>query len=78
MIKSYGDFGGSITPDWESICNIDFGNLEWLEYNLKRSIGLNCTEDEKVLGTFVAKHTIDTLSYYYREKEHILNCLQRI
>lgn len=78
LIKSYADFGGSVTPDWETICNIDFDNLEWLEYNLKRSIGLNCTEDEKVLGTFVVKHTIDTLSYYYREKERILNCLQRI
>ena len=30
----------------------------WSGWNITKSgpIGLNCTEDEKVLGTFVAKH----------------------
>lgn len=78
LIKSYVDSGGIVPSNWELICDIDFDSLEWLEYNLKRSIGQNCEENEKSLGSFIVKHTIKTLSYYYREKEHILNCLQRI
>ncbi len=51
--------------DWNRIADAGFGLLDWLEYNLKRSLGIECADaEERRLGTEQAAETLKTLDGY--------------
>ncbi|QHW30266.1 phosphotransferase [Paenibacillus rhizovicinus] len=66
LLKGYRNRGGVMHADWRSVLEQGFlGKLGWLAYNLRRSLGLECAdEDEQRLGTEQAVLTIQVLRRY--------------
>ena len=62
--------------DWETLYYANNGRLEWLEYNIKRSLMLEIdSHEEQQLGINEVKQTIDHIIYYHLLKDEILkNC----
>lgn len=59
--------------DWEVIYYSNYSRLEWLEYNIKRALMIECdTEDEQQLGISEVKETVKHIIYYDKVKDEIL------
>ncbi|MCH5348621.1 MAG: aminoglycoside phosphotransferase family protein [Oscillospiraceae bacterium] len=78
FIYSYAKAGGELPSDWETVYNSNQGRLEWLEYNVKRSLGIECSEDEIEMGISEVKDTMAHVIYYHEAKTDMLNCLRQI
>lgn len=66
VIDSYHENGGTISGNVEDILYSVFkGKLEWLEYNMKRSLRIECSNDEdQRLGTSEVVSTIQSIYKY--------------
>ena len=78
FINSYAKAGGQLMSDNESLYNSNHGRLEWLEYNIKRSLGIECFDEEIETGISEVKDTMAHVIYYHDAKKDILNCLKQI
>lgn len=59
--------------DWEVMYYSNYGRLEWLEYNIKRALMLECdTAEEQQLGIREVKETVEHIIYYDKIKNDIL------
>lgn len=59
--------------DWEVMYYSNYGRLEWLEYNIKRALMLECdTAEEQQLGIREVKETVEHIIYYDKMKNDIL------
>lgn len=56
----------------------NYGRLEWLEYNVKRSLGMECAPDEMEAGISQVRDTMAHVVYYHNVKDRILNSLSSI
>lgn len=72
FLQGYADAGGELPTDWETLYDCNNGRLEWLEYNLKRVLGIDCGEDEKDMGMEQAEETLRHVAYYAKVREQIL------
>ncbi len=75
FISSYTKSGGQLPTDWEILYDSNNGRLEWLEYNVKRSLGIECSKEEIELGVSEVKKTMAHIIYYHSAKNDIINCL---
>lgn len=66
IVESYIKHGGRMKEDIAAVLNFGYkGKLEWLEYNIKRSLGVECSsEEEKQIGIGEVKKTIEVLGRY--------------
>ena len=65
--------------DWESIYYANNGRLEWLEFNIKRSLMIDCdTKEEQEIGINEVKETIEHVIYYDKVKNEILNSINEL
>jgi tRNA A-37 threonylcarbamoyl transferase component Bud32 len=65
--------------DWESIYYANNGRLEWLEFNIKRSLMIDCdTKEEQEIGIKEVKETIEHVIYYEKVKDEILKNINRL
>ena len=65
--------------DWESIYYANNGRLEWLEFNIKRSLMIDCdTKEEQEIGINEVKETIEHVIYYDKVKDKILENINRL
>lgn len=79
FIQGYATAGGKMPTDWEILYDCNNGRLEWLEYNIKRVLGIDCGEDEKEIGIEQVKETIQHIEYYAKVKKQILeSCGEKI
>ena len=79
FITSYHQEYGSFQADWNALYGIGFGSLEWLEYNIKRSLMIECeNEEEKRLGIEQVKQTTHGLIYYNSIKDELLQHLETV
>ncbi len=77
FLESYAGAGGELPEDWETIYWSNYDRLEWLEYNMKRSLSMECAEDEIGMGISEVKNTMENIIYYRSAKEDILrNCVR--
>ena len=76
FIKAYLEAGGFKTADGENLYYSNNGRLEWLEYNMKRVLGIECDISEKEMGISEVFSTMKHVIYYDRVKEDILDCLK--
>lgn len=76
VIRSYLAAGGEISVDWEVLYDGSCARLEWLEYNLKRALGIECSDEETALGISEARNTIAHIVSYRDDREKILGCLR--
>ena len=67
--------GGQLPDDWKTLYDADCGRLEWLEYNIKRSLGMECSADEVETGISETKNTIADIVYYRSAEDSIISCL---
>ncbi|PFG03507.1 phosphotransferase [Bacillus sp. es.034] len=76
--SGYKGENGAITADWEAVLANGFsGKLGWLEYNLKRSLWLECTdEEEQRLGIRQVIETIGELREYANRIPELLKGLK--
>lgn len=72
FLQGYKDAGGELPVDWKILYDCNNGRLEWLEYNIKRVLGIDCGKDEKEIGTEQAEETIRHIIYYSEMKKQIL------
>ncbi len=77
FIRAYAKAGGELPTDWETVYYCNNGRLEWLEYNVKRALGIECSEEEIELGVEQVKETVAHVIYYHEAKKEILDCLGR-
>lgn len=65
--------------DWESLYYANNGRLEWLEFNIKRSLMIECnTKEEQELGINEVKETMKHIVYYDKVKNEILEHISNI
>lgn len=72
FLQGYKNAGGEMPIDWETLYDCNNGRLEWLEYNIKRVLGIDCGNDEKEIGIEQVKETIQHIIYYANMKNPIL------
>ena len=72
FLQGYAGTGGELPTDWETLYDCNNGRLEWLEYNLKRVLGIDCGDDEKQMGIGQVEETIRHIVYYAKMREQIL------
>lgn len=79
FIVAYFD-GYSIPKlDWESLYYSNYRRLEWLEYNVKRALLIDCdTIQEQEIGIEQVKITIAQVIYYHHAKAKIISCLNKL
>ena len=72
FLQGYKNADGEMPIDWETLYDCNNGRLEWLEYNIKRVLGIDCGNDEKEIGIEQVKETIQHIIYYAKMKNQIL------
>lgn len=72
FLQGYADTGNKIPTDWETVYDSNNGSLEWLEYNLKRVLGIDCGDGEKQMGIGQAEETIGQILYYAKMRDQVL------
>lgn len=78
FIHAYAEAGGELPTDWETVYYSNNGRLEWLEYNVKRALGIECSEEEIEVGVEQVKETIAHVIYYHEAKNSILDSLSTL
>lgn len=77
FLRGYASAGKELPTDWETLIDSNSGRLEWLEYNLKRGLGMDCGDDERQTGIEQAEAAIRHIVYYAKMREQILeNCYE--
>lgn len=78
FIRSYFNAGGIKPADWEMLYDSNYGRLEWLEYNIKRVLGIDCGADEKEIGISETRDTVAHIVYYKKAKRNIIDNLCKL
>lgn len=68
FLRGYVSSGGELPTDWETLYDCNNGRLEWLEYNIKRVLGIDCGDNEKEIGIEKVEKTIQHIIYYSKMK----------
>ena len=78
FLQGYKNADGNMPVDWETLYDCNNGRLEWLEYNIKRVLGIDCGADEKEIGMKQVEETLHHIIYYFNMKNQILeHCKKR-
>lgn len=66
FISGYQKRFDFLKPDWRMILELGYlGKLDWLEYSLKRSLWIECTDEkEQQMGTLQVEGTINAIKEY--------------
>ncbi len=77
VVRAYGDGGGRLPEDWECLYEAELvAKLDWLEFNLKRTLGLEGGAEDKQLGISMVKWALRHIRYYAGRKDEILSSVQ--
>jgi Ser/Thr protein kinase RdoA (MazF antagonist) len=79
VINGYIDEGGFMDGDIEAVINYSFkGMMEWLEYSVKRSLGVEVNDEaERTLGEEQTYSTMKALLNYEKNLEKIKECFDQ-
>ena len=72
FLQSYESAGGKLPTDWEPIYDFCTDKTEWLAYNIKRVLGIDCLEEEKEIGRKEIEKTIQQIPFYHEHRREIL------
>lgn len=78
FLSGYEGAAGKTSANWGAVLDYSvLGKLEWLEYNLKRSLWLECKDqEEQVLGTEEVLTTIHGIVNYVASMDAILEAFE--
>ncbi len=72
FLTAYRSEYGEINVDWKKLSGVGFAWLDWLEYNTKRALLIECgDEEEQKLGICEAHETIRRIVYYHSVRDVI-------
>lgn len=71
FIRAYGEAGGELPDRWTPIHDANCGRLSWLEYNLKRALGMSCAEEEIALGASEVRKVLSQLIHYQEIRKRL-------
>ena len=77
FMEGYTAQGGAPLAEvnWASLYDNSGGRLCWLEYNLKRALGIECEESEREIGKAEALAELERIAYYAGMRETVLNAI---
>lgn len=76
FLNAYRQEYGAFRAEWSALYGIGFSWLEWLAYNIKRALGLECEmEEERQLGIRQVHETVPRIVYYAAIKKELLDHL---
>uniref|UniRef100_UPI004057C393 aminoglycoside phosphotransferase family protein n=1 Tax=Acetatifactor sp. TaxID=1872090 RepID=UPI004057C393 len=76
FIRAYSHEYGTLNIDLKSLYGIGFSWLDWLEYNVKRALMIECeNEEEQKLGIGQVHETLGRIIYYHSVKDELLKQL---
>lgn len=79
FLTSYRKEYGAIDVDWSALAGIGFGWLDWLAYNIRRALWIECSnEEERKMGIGEVHETIGRIAYYASIKQELLKNLQNM
>ena len=79
FICSYIQEYGSFYAKWEDLYYSNLARHEWLEYNIKRALRIECNDDDECrLGIEQVKETMKHIVYYEDIKDELLPFLENI
>lgn len=78
FVRSYAEAGGQLPDGWKTLYDANCGRLEWLEYNIKRALGIGCAEEEQAVGVSETKNTIANINYYRSIGKCIIDSLKNL
>lgn len=64
--------------EYDKVFGLVYTWLEWLEYNITRSLGQSRDEDERQLGLAEVKNTLSRIRYIHKMENDIKRVLQRM
>lgn len=78
FIKSYVQEYGEFAIDWSALYCSNIGRLEWLEYNAKRALRIECSDEaERKLGIGQVKETMKHIVYYDKIRLPLISQLEQ-
>lgn len=80
FVSEYQTHYGKMDADWNMVLELGFlSKLDWLEYSLKRSLRIECTDNEdQEMGTTQVTGTINALKKYENLIPELVTCLSLI
>ena len=76
FINSYIKSSKLYPNDWESLYECNIHRIYWLEYNIKRVLGIEYNKDEEKMAILEVESTLKILKYYYDIKDDFLNYIK--
>lgn len=82
--KTEAYFGGYLEAydnhfrEYDKVFGLTYTWLEWLEYNVKRALGMCCDAYERDMGITETKNTIARIKYIREREEEIKKVLSQI
>ncbi|MCL2634007.1 MAG: phosphotransferase [Oscillospiraceae bacterium] len=72
-LRAFLNAYGKVNSDWDTLFHNNFGRLEWLEYNIKRALMIECSDkEEQQLGVQEIHETMEHVVYYDKIKYELL------
>lgn len=79
FIREYCQVYGEVSVDWKALSGVGYYWLDWLAYNVRRSLGIECCdEEERWLGIREAQKTLRRIRYYASIREEVIDWLVRV
>lgn len=78
FMRSYAESSGELPHDPETLYDANIGRLEWLEYSIKRALGIDCAEEEQTIGVSETENTIADINYYHNIKDTIIDVFNKL
>lgn len=78
FVEAYRSEYGELSADWEKISGSGYGWLDWLAYNTRRALGIECgDEEERRLGIREVHGSLRRIAYYHSVKRDVVEYLRR-
>lgn len=79
FLTAYRSEYGDVPVDWEKLSGVGFSWLDWLEYNTKRALQIECgDEEEQRLGIREAHETIRRIVYYHSVRKNCISLFRTL
>lgn len=78
FVSAYLGSDGSLGCDAETLYHSNCGRLEWLEYNIRKTLGEECAEEDRASAMAQVKETMAHVIYYNDARTDIVNSLENI
>lgn len=79
FVRAYRNEYGRFEIDWDAVFYSNMGRLEWLEYNIKRALFMECNDEkEQRLGINQVKETMEHILYYDKIHDDLIERLNLI